>query len=110
MIWIEFRRDAPNMAQSSVFLGEGERIRIEVHTDPKVAKLKILGKVRLPGGTVKDLEDFQDCVTFFMPSEEGPYRVEVTVEAEEGNYRPSHLSATFYYRKEEPTINEFDHS
>lgn len=96
MIWIEFRRGAPHMAQSSVFLGE-EDIRIEVHTDPQVEELRISGKVQLPSGTFVDLAFQGDNVAFFTPSEEGAHKVEVTAEKE--NYRPAHLSATFHYRK-----------
>lgn len=109
MIWIEFRRGTPGIGKpSSIFLGEGEKIWIEVRTDPQVEDLSITGKVQLVGST-----DHPETLTFqgnaapFTPSEEGTYRVEVTAKAE--NYRPSRLSATFYYRKEEPTISEFDH-
>lgn len=97
MIWIEFRRGAPDTAQTSVFLGDEEDIRIEVHTDPQVEELRISGKVQLPSGTFVDLAFQGGNVAFFTPSEEGTYKVEVTAEKE--NYRPSHLSATFHYRK-----------
>jgi hypothetical protein len=92
------------MAQTSVFLGEGEKIRIEVHTDPEVRNLEISGTVQLPDNGKKDLT-FQDNVALFTPDEEGAYKVEVTAKKE--NYRPSHLSATFHYRKNEPDISEF---
>lgn len=107
MIWIELRRDAPDAAQTSVFLGEGPDIRIEVHTAPRVEGLNISGTVQSPGGTVVDLDFQGGDVARFTLDEEGAYEVEVT--AKKDNYRPAHLSATFHYRKQEPSVSEFSY-
>jgi hypothetical protein len=109
MISLEFSRNSAGAPPSTTFVGPDDEIVITVRTDPPIEGIRVTGQIRCPDGASESL-GFTDASAIFKLSrhgrQEGQYRVEAT--ATKAQYRPTQLSASFYYQAHEPDVPQLD--